>query len=77
MGCYQVTQKQGERCSAAKAYLTPHLGRPNLHVFTGAHTTRILTERKRAETEKAEMVTDLRRLQFIRGNGPGPEMAER
>jgi choline dehydrogenase-like flavoprotein len=41
---YQVTHKNGERFSAAKAYLTPNLGRPNLQVITGAHTTRILLE---------------------------------
>ena len=45
---YQVTHKKGERFSAAKAYLTPNLSRPNLHVITGAHTTRILLERKKA-----------------------------
>lgn len=45
---YQVTQKNGERCSAAKAYLTPHLGRPNLHVVTGALTRRILFENRKA-----------------------------
>src|SRR6185436_18435458 len=27
---YQVPHKNGERCSAAKAYLTPNLSRPNL-----------------------------------------------
>ncbi|MBC7916472.1 MAG: choline dehydrogenase [Rhodoferax sp.] len=48
VGVYQVTHKNGERFSAAKAYLTPNLGRPNLQVFTGAHTTRILVEQKRA-----------------------------
>ena len=48
VGTYQVTHKNGERCSAAKAYLTPNLARPNLHVLTGAHTTRILLEKKRA-----------------------------
>jgi choline dehydrogenase-like flavoprotein len=48
VGVYQVTHKNGERFSAAKAYLTPNLRRPNLHVFTGAHTTRILLEHKRA-----------------------------
>ena len=48
VGLYQVMQKDGERCSAAKAYLTPHLARPNLQVFTGAHTTRILTQNRRA-----------------------------
>ncbi len=48
VGPYQVTHKNGERWSAAKGYLTPHLGRPNLQVITGAHTTRILLEGKRA-----------------------------
>ena len=42
VGLYQVTHKNGERVSAAKAYLTPHLGRPNLTVMTGAQTTRIV-----------------------------------
>src|SRR5450755_3470063 len=41
---YQVTHKNGERFSAAKAYLTPNLGRPNLRVVTGAHTLRVLLE---------------------------------
>ncbi|MDR7379811.1 choline dehydrogenase-like flavoprotein [Rhodoferax ferrireducens] len=48
VGLYQVMQKDGERCSAAKAYLTPHLDRPNLQVFTGAQTSRILTQGRRA-----------------------------
>jgi choline dehydrogenase-like flavoprotein len=48
VGMYQVTHKNGERFSAAKAYLTPNLSRPNLQVITGAHTTRILLEGKRA-----------------------------
>jgi choline dehydrogenase-like flavoprotein len=48
VGMYQVTHKSGERFSAAKAYLTPNLSRPNLQVITGAHTTRILMEGKRA-----------------------------
>ena len=48
VGLYQVTHRNGERCSAAKAYLTPSLGRPNLKVITGAHATRILLEGQRA-----------------------------
>ena len=48
VGMYQVTHRNGERCSVAKAYLTPILKRPNLRVFTGAHTTRILMEKRRA-----------------------------
>ena len=45
VGAYQVTHRDGERFSAAKAYLTPHLGRPNLQVFTDALVTRVLTAR--------------------------------
>ena len=49
LGIYQVTQKNGERCSAARAYIHPHMGnRPNLRVETLAHATRILFEGKRA-----------------------------
>jgi choline dehydrogenase-like flavoprotein len=48
VGMYQVTHKDGERFSAAKAYLTPNLSRPNLQVFPGALTTRIVLEKKRA-----------------------------
>jgi choline dehydrogenase-like flavoprotein len=48
VGWYQVTHRNGERCSAAKAYLTPALGRPNLKVVTGAHATRLLLDGRRA-----------------------------
>ena len=44
----QVTQKNGERWSAAKAYITPHRARPNLSVITQAHTRRIVLQGKRA-----------------------------
>jgi choline dehydrogenase len=45
----QVTQKNGERWSAADAFLHPNLSRPNLHVLTHAHVTRIVfNERKEA-----------------------------
>lgn len=40
----QVTQKDGERWSAAKAYITPHRNRPNLTVITQAHTCKVLLE---------------------------------
>ncbi len=48
VGLTQVTQKNGERCSTAKAYITPNLGRSNLQVITKARTTRILMDGKRA-----------------------------
>jgi len=44
---YQVTHKNGERCSAAKGYLTPNLGRPNLKVITHAVSAKVeLTDRR-------------------------------
>ncbi|MEH6527120.1 MAG: choline dehydrogenase [Sneathiella sp.] len=48
VGSYQVTQKNGERWSAAKGYLTPNLSRPNLHIITDAHATKLLFENKKA-----------------------------
>ena len=45
---YQVTQKNGARCSAAVAYLHPAMKRPNLRVETGALASRVLFEGKRA-----------------------------
>lgn len=48
VGAYQVTHRHGERFSAAKAYLTPHLQRPNLTVLTDAQATRVLFEGRRA-----------------------------
>lgn len=44
VGAYQVTHKNGERFSAAKGYLTPHLQRPNLQVITNALTTRVVMD---------------------------------
>ena len=43
-GPYQHTISEGERWSAAKAYLHPALGRPNLTCIVGARTTRIIIE---------------------------------
>jgi choline dehydrogenase len=39
-----VTHKNGERCSAAKAFLTPNLSRPNLKVVTDAVSAKIVIE---------------------------------
>ncbi len=48
-GVYQVTQKNGERWSAARAYLHPHMGtRSNLAIECGARVRRILIENGRA-----------------------------
>jgi len=48
VGLYQVTQKQGARCSSAAAYLAPVRQRRNLHVLTGAQVERIQVDAGRA-----------------------------
>ncbi|WP_158816500.1 GMC family oxidoreductase [Methylocapsa sp. S129] len=55
VGLYQVTQfhsreRNGERCSAAAAYLHPNSNRPNLTIATKAHATKIVFDRKRARS---------------------------
>ncbi len=64
VGWYQVTQRHGRRCSAATAYLHPHMSRPNLTVLTGALVTRInidggqatgVTYTHRGETQTAQV----------------------
>ncbi|MFI4940602.1 MAG: GMC family oxidoreductase [Burkholderiales bacterium] len=42
VGLFQVTQKNGRRCSTAAGYLKMASGRPNLTVITGAHARRVL-----------------------------------
>ncbi|WP_440107139.1 GMC family oxidoreductase [Acidovorax sp. BL-A-41-H1] len=47
-GLYQVTVRNGERCSTDVAFLEPARHRPNLHVITGARTLRVVLEAGRA-----------------------------
>lgn len=46
-GVYHLTQKRGQRWSAATAYLKPNLRRPNLRVETQALATRLLFDNRR------------------------------
>ncbi len=48
IGLYQVTQKGGERWSAARAYLEPKRGDPKLRVITGVTAEKLLFEDGRA-----------------------------
>src|SRR5690606_22654065 len=48
VGLYQVTQRDGARCSAATAYLAPARRRPNLRIVTRATVTGIKLEGGRA-----------------------------
>ena len=47
-GFYQTTQKDGKRCSAAKAYIVPALERDNLTVHTDTNVNKILIENNSA-----------------------------
>jgi choline dehydrogenase-like flavoprotein len=54
VGRYQVTQLDGQRCSAARAYLHPAMARGNLTVFTGTLTRRIVFAGLRATGVEVE-----------------------
>jgi choline dehydrogenase len=47
-GLFQVTQREGLRCSTAQGFLREAEGRPNLHVQTDVHVRRIVVEAGRA-----------------------------
>ena len=66
VGMYQVTHRGGERCSVAKAYVTPNLDRKNLTVMTGAHTLRILMEGRRAVGAEVRVGGEVQQLKARR-----------
>ena len=41
VGYFQITTRNGRRCSAAVAYLNPARGRPNLKIITRAQATKL------------------------------------
>ncbi|MAU45443.1 MAG: choline dehydrogenase [Yangia sp.] len=45
---FQLTTRNGRRCSAAVAFLNPARSRPNLQIITRAHTQKVLVEGGRA-----------------------------
>lgn len=47
-GLYQVTQRNGRRCSTSVAFLNPARNRPNLTLRTGALACKVLTDGTRA-----------------------------
>jgi choline dehydrogenase len=48
IGRFQVTQRNGVRCSAASAYLDPARARTNLKIFTDTFVLRVLLQGRRA-----------------------------
>jgi choline dehydrogenase-like flavoprotein len=80
VGMYQVTQKGGERWSAARAYLHPAVGRPNLAVYTEAHALRVLFTGGRASgveiwrAGRAETVAAAREVVLAAGAFQSPQL---
>jgi len=67
LGLYQLTQHNGERWSAARAYVHPFMTtRPNLRVETKAQATRILFEGGRAVGVEYRQADQLRQLRARR-----------
>ena len=63
VGRFQVTQRDGMRCSTAVGYLGQAMERPNLTVITEAHTNRVLFEGTRAvgiEVERGGKTEEIR-----------------
>ncbi|MBW6522685.1 GMC family oxidoreductase N-terminal domain-containing protein [Sphingomonas sp. RHCKR47] len=63
---FQLTVRNGRRCSAATAYLDPARGRTNLRILTRAQVTRLLFEGRRAAG-----------VAYVRGGVPGVARARR
>lgn len=59
VGFYYAYQKDGARCSNARAYLEPAAGRSNLTVRSGAQVTRVLLEGTRATGVEYRSATGL------------------
>src|SRR5690606_25634348 len=73
-GYYQLTTRNGLRCSAAVAYLRPARRRPNLRVETDAHATGIVFEGRRAAAVRyrqggAERQANARREVIVSAGG--------
>ncbi len=66
VGLYQVTQRGGERWSAARAFLDPARSRPNLDIRTGAMVERVVVEQGRAT---GVVVRDGRGSRTLRARG--------
>ncbi|MBV8430287.1 MAG: GMC family oxidoreductase N-terminal domain-containing protein [Solirubrobacterales bacterium] len=72
VGWYQVTQRDGLRCSGAVAYLHPALSRPNLTLETGAYVTRVLLDGTRAvgvEIDQHDVLREVRGGEVILSAG--------
>lgn len=80
VGPFQVTQKEGERFSAARGYLAPARARANLTVFTGAMVLRVLFNGRRAggvefvRNNRRERITAQREVIVAAGALQSPQL---
>lgn len=66
VGRFQLTQRDGLRCSAAKAFLEPARSRPNLEIITNALVTRILFDASRPDRAVGVEIARDRELSALR-----------
>lgn len=66
IGIYQITTRNGFRCSTATAYLAPARSRPNLHVVKAAHVTHVLFEGRRAKGVEYRRGNEIRQIRARR-----------
>jgi len=80
VGYYQVTQKDGRRCSTARGYLEPARERSNITVLSGVHATRIVVANQRAhgveiiENGAKEIITAHREVIVSAGTFQSPQI---
>jgi choline dehydrogenase-like flavoprotein len=88
VGLYQVTQfhdkaKNGERCSAAEAFLFPFMERPNLTVITKAQVDKIVFKENQAKSVlvwkkgKLEVISASKEIILSGGSLNSPQILQR
>lgn len=66
VGYYQLTTRNGLRCSTAVAYLKPARGRPNLHVETDAQALKVLFDGAQASGVRYVQHGQVREVRALR-----------
>jgi choline dehydrogenase len=79
---FQLTVKNGQRCSTAVGYLHPVMGRPNLQVATNAIATKVLLQNGRAAgvqyRQNGQLLTVMAKAEVIlaAGSVASPQLLE-
>jgi len=69
VGYFQLTARNGRRCSSAVAFLKPASTRPNLKIVTGALTQKVVFEGKRAVAVQTNQGTFKARREIVLSAG--------